>query len=56
VRAATPVNQGKTLSGNWYEAYADFSMWRQKLRWPSGESVRLGKDGRLTRDVDIGLS
>ena len=46
VRAATPVKQGETLSGNWYEAYADFSKWRQKLRWPSGEAVQLGKDGR----------
>jgi hypothetical protein len=46
VRAATPVREGEQLSDEWYELYADFSKWRQKLRWPSGEPVRLGKNGR----------
>jgi hypothetical protein len=46
VRAATPVKNGSRIDDKWYEAYADFSKWRQKLRWPSGAAVRLGKDGR----------
>jgi hypothetical protein len=46
VRAATPVRQGEQRSGKWHEDHADFSKWRQKLRWPSGEAVRLGKQGK----------
>jgi cellulose biosynthesis protein BcsQ len=46
VRAATPVKDGEELDGTWYDAHADFSKWRQKLRWPSGETIRLGKNGR----------
>jgi hypothetical protein len=45
VRAATP-SKDKESDSKWYEAYADFSKWRHKLRWPSGEAIRLGKDGR----------
>src|SRR5262245_1267249 len=43
VRAATPVKAGERLSDRWYTAHADFSKWRQKLRWSSGETVQLGK-------------
>jgi hypothetical protein len=46
VRAATPKAQGQTLSSTWYEAYADFSKWQQKLRWPSGQAVQFGVDGQ----------
>src|SRR5258707_4498131 len=42
-RAATPVKDGEKLDSTWYDAHADFSKWRQKLRWPSGETIRLGK-------------
>jgi hypothetical protein len=46
VRAATPVESGQELNEKWYEPYADFSKWRQRLRWPSGETLRLGKNGK----------
>ena len=46
VRAATPNAEGETLSSTWYEPYADFSKWQQKLRWPSGQAVQFGVDGR----------
>jgi MinD-like ATPase involved in chromosome partitioning or flagellar assembly/energy-coupling factor transporter ATP-binding protein EcfA2 len=45
VRTATPVKEGERLSDKWHEVHADFSKWRQKLRWSSGETVRLGKTG-----------
>jgi hypothetical protein len=45
-RAATPLSGGELQDERWLEAQADFSKWRQKLRWPSGEAVRLGKQGR----------
>jgi cellulose biosynthesis protein BcsQ len=46
VRAATPLRQGEKRGDKWVEEYADFSKWRQKLRWPSGEALRLGKEGK----------
>lgn len=46
VRAATPPKAGEQTDSAWYTAYADFSKWRQKLRWPSGESIKLGKDSK----------
>jgi MinD-like ATPase involved in chromosome partitioning or flagellar assembly len=45
VRAATPVKNGEKLNSTWYDAHADFSKWRQKLRRPSGETIGLGKSG-----------
>jgi hypothetical protein len=42
VRAATPLKSGEKRDDAWYDAQADFSRWRQKLRWPSGEAIRLG--------------
>src|SRR5262249_6248326 len=42
VRAATPPKAGERRDSAWYDAQADFSKWRQKLRWPSGEAIRLG--------------
>jgi cellulose biosynthesis protein BcsQ len=45
VRAATPVPDGEKLSDKWYEPYADFSKWRQRLQWPSGETLHLGERG-----------
>jgi cellulose biosynthesis protein BcsQ len=46
VRAATPLKEGERLSSSWYQEHADFSKWRQKLRWPSGEAVQLGSNGK----------
>lgn len=46
VRAATPLKEGESLSKTWYHEHADFAKWRQKLRWPSGETVRLGSNGK----------
>jgi TIR domain/CobQ/CobB/MinD/ParA nucleotide binding domain len=46
VRAATPATNGEKLAAGWYEPYADFSKWRQKLHWPSGEPLRLGRRGK----------
>ena len=46
VRAATPPESGQALSEKWYEPHADFSKWRQRLRWPSGEMLKLGKSGK----------
>lgn len=46
VRAATPARAGENLDAKWLERQADFSKWRKKLRWPSGEKLNLGKDGR----------
>jgi len=43
VRAATPMKEAERLSDTWHEVHADFSKWRQKLRWSSGETIRLGK-------------
>jgi hypothetical protein len=47
VRAATPreSGQGGESAEKWYEPYADFSKWRQRLHWPSGDKLRLGKNG-----------
>jgi MinD-like ATPase involved in chromosome partitioning or flagellar assembly len=45
VRAATPMKQGEIST--WYEAYADFSKWQQRLRWPSGEPVQFGAEGKI---------
>ena len=50
-RAATPVRKGEKRNDDWYDAYADFSKWRQKLRWPSGDAVQLGKD--RTGEIDF---
>jgi hypothetical protein len=50
-RAATPAREGEKRDNQWYETYADFSKWRQKLRWPSGDAVRLGRDG--TGEIDF---
>ena len=44
VRAATPPKSGEQRNDAWYDAQADFSNWRQKLRWPSGEAIRLGAE------------
>ncbi|MFB9982646.1 KGGVGR-motif variant AAA ATPase [Mesorhizobium kowhaii] len=44
VRAATPPKPGEKRDSAWYDAQADFSKWRQKLRWPSGEAIGLGAD------------
>jgi hypothetical protein len=44
VRAATPPKSGEQRDEAWYDAQADFSKWRQKLRWPSGEAIRLGPE------------
>lgn len=46
-RAATPSIVGEKRDSQWYVEFADFSKWRQKLRWPSGNSVRLGRNGRV---------
>ena len=46
VRAATPSESGQARSEKWYEQHADFSKWRQRLRWPSGETLRLGGNGK----------
>ena len=46
VQAATPVQEGEQRDDTWYTTRADFSKWRQKLRWPSGEPIRLGAGGR----------
>src|SRR4051794_39127664 len=45
VRATTPVTKGEKLGDGWYEPYADFSKWRQRLQWPSGETFHLGVRG-----------
>jgi hypothetical protein len=44
VRAATPPKPGERRDDAWYDAQADFSKWRQKLRWPSGGAIRLGPE------------
>jgi hypothetical protein len=46
IRAATPAKKGEKVAENWYETHADFSKWRQQLRWPSGDAVELGRNGR----------
>jgi len=46
VRAATPLKIGEGADDKWYLPYADFSKWRQRLRWPSGEEIRLGPEGK----------
>jgi len=46
VRAATPPESGRGLSEKWYEPHADFSKWRQRLRWPSGDMLNLGESGK----------
>ncbi len=45
VRAATPAQEGEKQQADWYEKLADFSKWRKRLHWPSGEIVRLGRYG-----------
>ena len=45
VSAATPTSGPIRSDDQWIEARADFSKWSQKLRWPSGERISLGKDG-----------
>jgi hypothetical protein len=50
-RAATPTTSREKSDSKWYVPYADFSKWRQKLRWPSGEAIRLGREG--TGEIDF---
>ena len=51
VRAATPPESGQALSEKWYEPHADFSKWRQRLRWTSGEMLKLG--GNEKGEIDF---
>jgi cellulose biosynthesis protein BcsQ len=46
VRAATPMQGDESRRSGWYHEHADFAKWRQRLHWPSGERVRLGRNGR----------
>jgi cellulose biosynthesis protein BcsQ len=46
VRAATPMKDDESRREGWYQEHADFAKWRQRLHWPSGERIRLGRNGR----------
>ena len=52
VRAATPPKSGERRDNSWNDAHADFAKWRQKLRWPSGEAIRLGPNRK--GEIDFG--
>jgi cellulose biosynthesis protein BcsQ len=49
-RAAAPPPPGEAVDTRWYEKHADFSKWKKRLRWPSGDDLRLGPDGRGSID------